>query len=54
MSTVTAVMVIIPILCFIFGGLIADFIGWRINFLALSIIGFIISISMIFFFTKQI
>ena len=49
MSTVTAVMVIIPILCFIFGGLIADFIGWRINFLALSIIGFIISISMIFF-----
>ena len=49
MSTVTAVMVVIPILCFIFGGLIADFISWRINFLALSIIGFIISISMIFF-----
>ena len=32
MSTVTAVMVLIPILCFIFGGMFADFIGWRFNF----------------------
>ena len=36
MSTVTAVMVIIPILCFIFGGIFADLIGWRFNFCAFN------------------
>ena len=49
MSTVTAVMVIIPILCFIFGGIFADLIGWRFNFFVLSIVGLIVFISMIFF-----
>ena len=48
MSTVTAVMVIIPILCFIFGGIFADLIGWRFNFFVLSIVGLIVFIFMIF------
>ena len=48
MSTVTAVMVIIPILCFIFGGIFADLIGWRFNFFVLSMVGLIVFIFMIF------
>ncbi len=49
MSTVTAVMVVIPILCFIFGGIFADLIGWRFNFFVLSMVGLIVFIFMIFF-----
>ena len=31
MSKMTAIMAIIPISCFIFGGFLAEFLGWRIN-----------------------
>ena len=29
MSKMTAIMAIIPITCFIFGGILAEFLGWR-------------------------
>ncbi|MDC1066605.1 multidrug effflux MFS transporter [Alphaproteobacteria bacterium] len=45
MSKMTAIMAIIPITCFIFGGLLADFWGWRTNLIALGII----SLTLIFF-----
>jgi len=47
MSKITAVMAIIPILCFIFGGLLAEFFGWRYNLAALGSISFILIIFML-------
>ena len=38
MSKMTAIMAIIPILCYIFGGFLAEFLGWRANLIALGII----------------
>ena len=42
MSTVTAYMVVLPILCFVFGGIFAEYFGWHSNFIALFLIGIII------------
>ena len=44
MSKMTAVMAIIPISCFIFGGFLAEFLGWRINLIALGVISLILII----------
>ena len=44
MSKMTAIMAIIPISCFIFGGFLAEFLGWRINLIALGIISLILII----------
>ncbi|MDC0094065.1 multidrug effflux MFS transporter [Alphaproteobacteria bacterium] len=46
MSKMTAVMAIIPILCFVFGGVLAEFLGWRTNLVALGIISTILIIFM--------
>ncbi len=42
MSTVTAYMVILPIICFVFGGIFAEYFGWYSNFIALFLVGIII------------
>ncbi len=42
MSTVTAYMVVLPILCFIFGGMFAEYFGWHSNFIVLFLIGVMI------------
>lgn len=47
MSKITAIMAIIPILCFIFGGVLAEFFGWRYNLAALGFISFILIIFML-------
>ena len=44
MSKMTAIMAIIPISCFIFGGFLAEFLGWRINLIALCVISLILII----------
>ena len=44
MSKMTAIMAIIPISCFIFGGFLAEFLGWRINLIALGVISLILII----------
>ena len=44
MSKMTAIMAIIPISCFIFGGVLAEFLGWRINLIALGVISLILII----------
>ena len=44
MSKMTAIMAIIPISCFIFGGFLAEFLGWRTNLIALGIISLILII----------
>ena len=44
MSKMTAIMAIIPISCFIFGGFLAQFLGWRINLIALGVISLILII----------
>ena len=44
MSKMTAIMAIIPISCFIFGGFLAEFFGWRINLIALGVISLILII----------
>ena len=46
MSKMTAVMAIIPISCFIFGGFLAEFLGWRTNLIALGVISLILIICM--------
>ena len=46
MSKMTAIMAIIPISCFIFGGFLAEFIGWRTNLIALGVISLILIILM--------
>ena len=46
MSKMTAIMAIIPILCYIFGGFLAEFLGWRANLIALGIISLILIIFM--------
>ena len=50
MSKMTAIMAIIPISCFIFGGFLAEYLGWRTNLIALGIISLtlIILMSLIF------
>ena len=44
MSKMTAIMAIIPISCFIFGSFLAEFLGWRINLIALGVISLILII----------
>ncbi len=44
MSKMTAIMAIIPISCFILGGFIAEFLGWRTNLIALGVISLILII----------
>ena len=46
MSKMTAIMAIIPISCFIFGGFLAEFLGWRTNLIALGVISLILIILM--------
>ena len=46
MSKMTAIMAIIPIMCFIFGGFLAEFLGWRTNLIALGVISLILIICM--------
>ncbi len=48
MSKMTAIMAIIPISCFIFGGFLAEFLGWRINLIALGVISLILIILISF------
>ena len=46
MSKMTAIMAIIPISCFIFGGFLAEFLGWRTNLIALGVISLTLIILM--------
>ena len=46
MSKMTAIMAIIPISCFIFGGFLAEYLGWRTNLIALGIISLTLIILM--------
>ena len=48
MSKMTAIMAVIPISCFILGGFLADFLGWRSNLIALGLISLILIIAMAF------
>ena len=47
MSKMTAIMAVIPITCFIFGGFLADFFGWRTNLIALGVISLLLIICML-------
>ena len=47
MSKMTAIMAVIPITCFIFGGFLADFLGWRTNLVALGVISLLLIICML-------
>ena len=47
MSKMTAIMAVIPITCFIFGGFLADFLGWRTNLIALGVISLLLIICML-------
>ena len=47
MSKMTAIMAVIPISCFIFGGFLADFLGWRTNLIALCVISLFLIICML-------
>ena len=47
MSKMTAIMAVIPISCFIFGGFLADFLGWRTNLIALGVISLLLIICML-------
>ena len=46
MSKMTAIMAIIPITCFIFGGILAEFLGWRTNLIALGLVSMVLLIFM--------
>ena len=48
MSKMTAIMAVIPISCFIFGGFLADFLGWRTNLIALGVISLLLIVCMLF------
>ena len=54
MSKMTAIMAIIPISCFILGGFLADFLGWRTNLIALGLISLILVIAMSFFLKETL
>ena len=47
MSKMTAIMAVIPITCFILGGFLADFFGWRTNLIALGVISLLLIICML-------
>ena len=47
MSKMTAIMAVIPISCFIFGGFLADFLGWRTNLIALGVISLLLIVCML-------
>ena len=50
----TAIMAVIPISCFIFGGFLAEFLGWRTNLLALGLISLILIIAMSFLLNETL
>ena len=54
MSTVTAYMVVLPILCFVFGGIFAEYFGWHSNFIALFLIGIIIYLLLKFYLQESL
>lgn len=54
MSKMTAIMAVIPISCFIFGGFLAEFLGWRTNLLALGLISLILIIAMSFLLNETL
>ena len=54
MSKMTAIMAVIPISCFIFGGFLAEFLGWRTNLLALGVISLILIIAMSFLLNETL
>ena len=54
MSKMTAIMPVIPISCFIFGGFLAEFLGWRTNLLALGLISLILMIAMSFLLNETL
>ena len=47
MSKMTALMAVIPILCYIFGGFLADFLGWRYNLIALASMSLLLFVYML-------
>ena len=54
MSKMTAIMAVIPISCFIFGGFLAEFLGWRTNLIALGIVSLILIIAMSFLLNETL
>ena len=54
MSKMTAIMAVIPISCFIFGGFLAEYLGWRTNLLALGLISLILIIAMSFLLNETL
>ncbi len=54
MSKMTAIMAVIPISCFIFGGFLAEFLGWRNNLLALGLISLILIIAISFLLNETL
>ena len=54
MSKMTAVMAVIPISCFIVGGFLAEFFGWRTNLIALGLISLFMIIVILFFLKETL
>ena len=54
MSKMTAIMAVIPISCFIFGGFLAEFLGWRTNLIALGLLSLILIISISLFLKETL
>ena len=54
MSKMTAIMAVIPISCFIFGGFLAEFLGWRTNLIALGLISLILIIAISLFLNETL
>ena len=54
MSKMTAIMAIIPISCFILGGFLAEFLGWRTNLIALGLLSLILIIAISLFLKETL
>ena len=54
MSKMTAIMAVIPISCFILGGFLAEFLGWRTNLIALGLVSLILIIVMLLFLNETL
>ena len=54
MSKMTAIMAIIPILCYIFGGFLAEFGGWRYNLIALGSMSLLLVVYMLINFEETL
>ena len=54
MSKMTAIMAVIPISCFILGGFLAEYLGWRSNLIALGLLSLILIITISLFLKETL